>query len=213
LAAGRRGISGIILAGGSSRRMGVNKVELELGGVSVLQRVATTVSRVTDEIVIAAGHNRCLHLDVDVPVRWVPDPPGARGPLAGVVSGLGAVTSDVAIVVAADMPFLNERLLSYVADCLEGCDAAMPVIRGREQPTHAAYSRGCFSTAQSLQRLGAHSMHELLARLCARYIPESSCLELDPEGLSCFNMNTRDDLAFARQAIQTTPVLPMAHAI
>jgi hypothetical protein len=40
-------------------------------------------------------------------------------------------------------------------------------------------------------------MHDLLSRLRVKYIPEAHCLDLDPDGLSSFNMNTADDYRFA----------------
>lgn len=197
----RRAVTGIILAGGSSRRMGQNKAELDLGGVPVLQRVASTVSRVSDEVIIAAGRNLRQQLPADVSARWVGDPPGGAGPLAGLVAGLAAARHDAAIVVAADMPFLNEDLLAYLLEALEGHDVVVPVIGGREQPLHAAYSRNALTTAQSLLQSGVVSMKEVLGQLQVRYVPEDICLGLDPAGLSCFNMNTPTDLAFAREKL------------
>ena len=41
-------------------------------------------------------------------------------------------------------------------------------------------------------------MRDLLPRLRVKYLGEQRCAELDPEGLSCFNMNTTDDLRLAR---------------
>jgi molybdopterin-guanine dinucleotide biosynthesis protein A len=188
--------TGIVLAGGSSRRMGQDKSVIELGGRTLLQRAAESVSSVCNELVIAAADRPVQHLPNLSPI-WVPDAPGATGPLAGLAAGLSAASYPVAVVVACDMPFLNDRLLWHLLNSLADCDAVVPMAEGRAQPLHAAYSRDCLPTVRALLRLGAKSMHDLLSRLRVKYITESRCLELDPDGLSSFNMNTIDDFRFA----------------
>jgi molybdopterin-guanine dinucleotide biosynthesis protein A len=81
---------------------------------------------------------------------------------------------------------------------VEDCDAAVPLAGGGSQPLHAVYSVRCLPTIEALLRLGARSMGELLPRLRVKYLSESSCRELDPAGLSWFNMNTVDDFRLAR---------------
>jgi molybdopterin-guanine dinucleotide biosynthesis protein A len=189
--------TGIILAGGSSRRMGQDKALLELGGRTLLYATVETVSRTCDEVIIAGGSQPVEGLP-ELSFRWVRDPPGAEGPLAGLAAGLAAASYSASIVVACDMPFLNERLLKYIVRILGDCDAAVPRAGGSSQPLHAAYSRECLLTVQALVRSGATSMSDLLSRLRVRYIPERRCLKLDPDGLSWFNMNTTDDFRNAR---------------
>lgn len=187
--------TGIVLAGGSSRRMGENKAMLELGGRTSLQLAAESVSKVCDELVIASSDRHVERL-LDLSPVWVPDPPGAAGPLAGLAAGLSVASHPIVVVVACDMPFLNEALLRHLLSSAVDCDAVVP-LAGIPQALHAAYSRDCLSTVQTLLRLGARSMRDLLSRLRVRYIAETRCLELDPDGLSWFNMNTRDDYRFA----------------
>jgi molybdopterin-guanine dinucleotide biosynthesis protein A len=172
--------------------MGRDKVELELGGRTLLEHAATTVSGVCAELVVAAGTRRQLHLPGLAPT-WVPDAPGTTGPLAGLAAGLSVASYPVAVVVACDMPFLNDRLLRHLLSSVDDCDAAVPLSGGRAQPLHAAYSRDCLPTVQALLRLGARSMSDLLSRLRVRYVAERRCLELDPGGLSALNLNTADD--------------------
>lgn len=187
--------TGIVLAGGSSRRMGTDKAMLELGGRTSLQRAAESVSEVCKELVIAAADRPVQHLPNLSPV-WVPDAPGAAGPLAGLAAGLAVASYPVTIVVACDMPFLSDRLLRHLLSSAVDCDAVVP-IAGIPQPLHAAYSRDCLPTARAILRLGGRSMRDLLSRLRVKYVAESRCLELDPDGLSAFNMNTTDDYRFA----------------
>lgn len=188
--------TGIILAGGSSRRMGQDKAMLKLGEATSIQHAAAALTTICCELVVAAG-NRETQYPAGHDVIRVTDPPGAVGPLAGLAAGLAVASHPVAVVVACDMPFVSPRLLRHLLESASDCDAVVPLADGRAQPLHAAYSRGCLPTIRTLLRLGAQSMHDLLPRLSVKYIGESRCLELDPEGLSTFNMNTVDDFRLA----------------
>jgi len=192
----RRQVTGIVLAGGRSIRMGKDKASLELSEQTLLSRVVQTVSLVCPEVIIAGGE-QSLADGFGPDVRWVSDQPGSVGPLAGVTAGLQAARHDACLVVACDMPFLTPALLSHLVDRLETFDAVVPISRGVSQYLHAAYSRSAAPTAQALLRLKARSVHELVVRLRVLHLSEKHCARFDPTGLSCFNMNTPADLALA----------------
>lgn len=187
-----REATGIILAGGSSRRMGRDKATLQLGGATALERVADAVSRVCSQVVIVSGRHSPQPA-VGSKTEWVNDPPGMSGPLAGLASGLAAASHESTLVVACDMPFLSERLLDHLLTLVEDCEAAVPVIGGTPQHLHAAYARSSLQSVGSLLRLGARSMRDLMPCLRVRYLDEERCRRLDPAGLSWFNMNTPAD--------------------
>ena len=189
----RHQATGIVLAGGRSVRMGKDKASIRLSEETLLSRVVQTVSLVCPEVIIAGGNQRIAE-GLGTDVRWVADPPGSVGPLAGVSAGLQAARHDACLVVACDMPFLNPALLSHLIDRLEAFGAVVPVSKGVDQVLHAAYSRSAAGTAQTLLRLGAPSVHELVARLQVLYLSEEHCSRFDPAGLSYFNMNTPADL-------------------
>jgi molybdopterin-guanine dinucleotide biosynthesis protein A len=175
--------------------MGRDKATLQLGDGTSLQHAVAALGTISSELIIAAGNRPVQNLDYDA--LWVPDPPGAVGPLAGLAAGLSAASHPVSIVVACDMPFLSPRLLRYLLNSADDCDAVVPMARGRAQPLHAVYSRNCLPTIRSLLRTGAPSMRDLLSRLRVKVVGESRCRELDPEDLSAFNMNTVDDFRIA----------------
>ena len=194
----RRQATGIVLAGGRSTRMGKDKASLQMAEQTLLSRVVQTVSLVCPEVIIAGGE-QSLADGFDSDVRWVSDPPGSIGPLAGVTAGLRAARHDACLIVACDMPFLNPTLLGHLVDRLETFDAVVPISQGVGQYLHAAYARSAATTAQALLRLEARSVHELLVRLQVLYLSEEHCSRFDPAALSCFNMNTLADLDLARK--------------
>jgi len=180
-------VSGIVLAGGAGRRMGADKALLRLGDHTLIEIVVGTLLGVTDDVVVASGASPRSGWPT-LPVPLVADRVPMAGPVAGLDAGLRAVRSEAVIVVACDMPFLNPRLLRFLAEQLGGYDAVVPVCGGRRHPLHAVYSRRCLAVVEQVLS-GRGSLHHILARVRTRAIPEHKLLEIDPGGLSCTNVN------------------------
>lgn len=196
--------TGIILAGGASRRMGCDKATIEVGGRRIIDRVIEGLRPICDEIVIA-GKEPNLPFPGIQDVTWVEDEPGMEGPLAGLGAGLNAASGQSCVLVACDMPFLSPDLLRHLlAARRDGDQAVMPLAGGSAQPLHAIYSRACLPTVSVLLSLGASSMRDLLPRLRVRYLHETRCLGVDPTGLSWFNMNDARDYRLAASLSKQT---------
>jgi molybdenum cofactor guanylyltransferase len=107
---------GLVLAGGLARRMGGgDKARIEIGGVTILDRVLACLSAQCTGIIINANGDPKRFADSGLPVI-ADDVPGFAGPLAGVLAGLdwaAAHAPDVAIVasVPGDCPFLPDDLV------------------------------------------------------------------------------------------------------
>ena len=138
-------IAGIVLAGGASRRMGHDKALIEIGGETLLVRAARhLVQAGCTELVVATGTRGRLG---DLPWTEVDDGAFAgHGPLAGLVAAfdeLTATTTDLALVLAVDLPDASPRLLGWLADelAVTGVPGLVPLdpVEGRPQPLHAAY--------------------------------------------------------------------------
>ena len=135
-------VSGLILCGGRSRRMGSDKAELDLSGRALLDRLIEQVSPVVGELKLACGErprygDRGLDLLLD-------EEPGA-GPLAAIATALEATGFERMLVVACDMPRLTSALLRElvrrsVEERLDVCWFESE--RGLE-PMCAVYSRRC----------------------------------------------------------------------
>lgn len=114
-----RRVAGIVLAAGSSMRMGANKLLLELDGEAVVRRAARTASAAgLDPIVVVTGHEHeavtaRLH---GLGVTTVNNAEHAKGTHTSVAVGIAAVQGDcaAAVVVLADMPFVTPAMLREV---------------------------------------------------------------------------------------------------
>lgn len=136
-------IDALVLAGGASRRMGRDKVILELDGERLIDRVVRRVSVLGGVIVVAAGPVRALVVAGAVVVE---DP--GHGPMGGVAAALPSITSEVVVVVAADQPHVDVALLRASITRVSAdadVDAAVPWIDGHPQVLHAAYRRSWLS--------------------------------------------------------------------
>lgn len=188
-------LSAIVLAGGASRRLGQDKAALSFGGRPLLHIVIERISAVCRQIIVAGARGRP---DGSLPVTFVEDDVPDQGPLAGLHAGLAAASADFVLVVACDMPFLNTRLLAYMASLPRDYQALVPRLGGRQHPLHAIYAHSCLPVIESLRAQGCNSMGDLLARAGVRELAEEEVRRLDPEGLSLFNLNNRADLDLAR---------------
>ena len=189
-------VSGIVLAGGSGTRLGADKALLKFGERTLLEIVVERLSRLTGDVVVACGAGtRAGWPGADA--RTVTDRVAGRGPLAGVDAGLRAIAAEAAIVVACDMPFLNAALLSHMVDCLAGHEVVVPEIDGRLHPLHGVYSKRCLPAVETMLQRGA-SMRDLLAAVDTKAMSEDELRAIDPDALSCFNLNSPADLERAR---------------
>ena len=193
-------MTSIILAGGSSTRLGRDKASEVLAGASLLQHVLQRMSSISREVllVLKPGQRR----DVSAyggKVRVVYDDPPGRGPLGGLYTGLKASADSYVWAVGCDMPFLNVGLLKYQRKVSDDFDAVVPRLNGLES-LHAVYSRTCIPQMESLlNRREVVGIHRLFPLINVRYVEKEEVLSLDPEARSFFNVNSEADLRLAQE--------------
>ena len=190
-------LSGIVLAGGASRRLGADKTTLRFGSRTLLEHAVDALSAVCTDVLVAGGERDAAAWSL-LGARLVPDESRGRGPLAGLQAGLKAAELDFALVVACDLPFLNRDLLAFMAWRPRRYQALVPRWGRRLHPLHAVYARSCLPVVESLLARPSASMRELLARLEIETLAETAIQRFDPEGLSFFNINSPDDFERAQ---------------
>ena len=188
-------ISGIVLAGGMSRRLGRNKAVEHVGRMPLLSRVIDRLSQVTDQtVVVVADAEQASELPIPHSATIAPDVYPGAGSLGGIFTGLSAAAEEWGIVVACDMPFLNLDLLRHMLSLRDGYDAVVPVIDGRPEPTHAAYSTACLPHIERRLQANDLKIARFFDQVRVNYLSQSEVEERDPERLSFFNVNTQEDL-------------------
>ncbi|MCS7261227.1 MAG: molybdenum cofactor guanylyltransferase [Anaerolineae bacterium] len=186
-------VSVAVLAGGQSRRMGRDKAFLSVGGKPVIQRVFERVAPLSDDLILVTNTPDKYAAYTDY--RIVGDVHPGKGSLGGVYSALIAARHPHCLIVACDMPFLNTRLLKYLARLARfwDYDVVVPVISGRWETMHAVYSKRCLDPIEECLRRGKLRVCDFFekVRLC---VVEPDRLErFDPFLRSFLNMNTPEE--------------------
>jgi molybdopterin-guanine dinucleotide biosynthesis protein A len=193
-------ISSIILAGGKSIRLGNDKVIERLGNKTLLEKVISRIDSFSQEIVIVTAEKRDFsQLSSNIKIKTISDIFPGRGSLGGIYTGLVRSESFYNLVIGADMPFLNQKLLTYMIGVADGYDYVIPRIGQFYEPLHAIYSKNCISPIEALINQNRRVIVELFDYVKVRYVEAEEINRFDPEHLSFFNINTKKDLELARK--------------
>jgi molybdopterin-guanine dinucleotide biosynthesis protein A len=193
--------TGVILAGGQSRRMGQSKAGLAIGGELLVRRVARLLLLAIPEVVVV-GPPELSQLAPELAV--LPDLHPGIGPLAGIETGLTSVTTELIFVVACDMPFINPELVKAMLRCSQDepqADVVSLVSRVSSQGAevdqmehlHAVYRRSCLPAVTRSIAAGSYAVYQLFTQLRVYRFSQSLASQLDPSGLSTLNANSPED--------------------
>jgi molybdenum cofactor guanylyltransferase len=106
-------ITGIILAGGKSTRMGKNKSLLPLIGKTVIEGVVELMQSIFDYVIIITNTPEEYSF-IDIPMYR--DIYEYKGPLAGIHSGLSHSDTDNNFIISCDIPLMNKTMIKYIID-------------------------------------------------------------------------------------------------
>lgn len=191
-------ITALILAGGTSSRMGRDKAFLEIEGEPLIARVHKTLRPLFTEVLTAAGLPDPKR--GPFPGHVVHDETPGLGPLGGLVSGLKAAKTPWVFMVACDMPNLDPRVIERVVSergafkSNEGVLAVVPESEGGLESCHALYARAALPVIEQAMAAGERAPHRLFKKLNARIVPKAEISALDPTFRSLSNLNTPNDL-------------------
>jgi len=203
---GHSDITVIVLAGGHSSRLGTDKALLRLDGTrTLLETVVMRMKHLGPEVIVVSK----VAIEI-VGARNVTDAIPDGGPLGGLCSGLQAARFSHCLVVACDMPFLNLRLLSYMAERPRNYDALVPRLGVGTRapgihPLHAIYTKRCLPAIETVLASGSRVIRDFYPKVNTVYIDGNDINGIDRECLSFFNINTPQDLAQAQTLLVDNP--------
>jgi len=152
----------VVLAGGTGQRMGgADKAEVVIAGRRLIDRVLLAAPG-AGQFVVVGPVRRTVH-----PVRWCREDPPGGGPVPAVAAALTLVDAPYVIVLAVDLPMVDEAVVAELLVAATGRDGAIGVdSAGREQPILAAYDTSVLRAAvNALDPLAGASMRSLIAGL------------------------------------------------
>lgn len=192
--------SGIILAGGSSRRMGKDKALLPYPGKpgdppeTFLEHLVGVLASCCSDVVVAVRDEAQASLYANSGAQIILDSMPGGGPLVGLYSALQAICMPYAILVAVDMPFVTPQLLAYMLLHYQENSALVPVVNGYPQLTLAIYPRSMLPLIEERIRQGRRDLRCLLEDAGVRYIEGEQLRAADPALRSFLGVNTPEEL-------------------
>ena len=159
--------TGIILAGGRSRRMGQNKALLEIEGISIIERTFRSMNDLFSSVILVTNTPDQYSF---LPCPSVPDIYPNAGSIAGLHAGLCASSTDRIFVVPCDMPFLNLSLIKDFCSKDDSSDALVPISSKGIEPLHACYRSSCIDVLESALNNGEKQLLAFLRKVRTRYI-------------------------------------------
>jgi len=194
-------VSGIILAGGRSSRLGQDKALLKIDGQPLVARTVDRLSCLSDDLLVVTNAPKRFER-LALRVRLIQDEQPGRGALMGIYTGLGAARYGHALALACDMPFLSEPLLRYMVSLVEGYDVVVPCLDGLLEPLHAIYSQDCRPAMARLLEQGRHQIVAFFGDVRVRKVLAAEIDRFDPLHLSFLNINTPADWERAQALLE-----------
>ena len=192
-------LTAFILAGGKSHRMGEDKAFLELGGRSLLDRAMDLAGSVTPTVRIVAPQEKFLTI-----ARTIEDIYPGHGPLAGIHSALACTSTELNLVLAVDLPFIQPEFLSYLVAQATQVTALVTVPEAANgfQPLCSIYRRDFREPAEKALKKNKNKIDALFDAVETRVITEPEMTRMGFSSRMFHNLNTPEEFQKAEQALQ-----------
>ena len=174
-------LSGFVLAGGKSSRMGRDKALLKWREGTLLDHMVDLLRTVANPVTVVGRDS-------------LPDRVPGLGPLSGIATGLEASFTDVNLFVAVDLPFLTHDFLKYLRSRIEGSSrpliickigSAFPLCVGVWRPMLPEIKRRLTSRERSIRALVEGGGSEIIS--------EAELMDLGFNTSIFRNINTEED--------------------
>ncbi len=177
-------ISGIILSGGKSSRMGLNKSLLKIGDETIIGRITNLIKPLFKEIMIISNSPKDYKF-LNVPLyqdiyKW-------KGPLAGIHSGLVHSSTEINFIISCDVPLMTKEMIEYIVDFKSNKPIKFCEAGGYRQPLAGIYNKSIIQKIEQVignDEAGDKSLYFFVNKTDAEII--------NPEGLTFYN----DDIFF-----------------
>lgn len=191
-----KGVTGVILAGGSSSRMGSNKALLEVDGVPLITRAYRTLASLFHEVIIVTNTPQDYEF---IPCRKVADIYPEIGSIAGLHSALTHSVTGLTFVTACDMPFVDQHIIRHLCDLhREEFDAVIPVSAGGQEPLHALYTSQSRDIFESAIKNGERKIVDILPRMKLRLVTVEELTVVGDSRTAFLNVNTPEQYGTIR---------------
>lgn len=189
-------MTGIVLAGGRSSRMGRDKSVLPWHNSNLVQTVIRKVGQVCEDIVLVSNQPR----NVSHRVRVVGDIVPGMGPLGGIHAGLTHAKHPLAFVTACDMPYIVPEAISFLSQQAgEEWDVVIPANGDQFEPMFAVYRKTCIPAIEAMLKDNRRQIIGFFSLIRLKKIDVSCLRQFDKELTMFTNINTAEEYERAMQ--------------
>ncbi len=181
-------VTGIILAGGQSRRMGRDKATLEIGEISLFDNIADVFSNLFTRNLIAGDRPDLARPELPA---FADEFPGSA--LGGLYSGLKHACTPYIFVTACDMPFIDPTMIRSLLEKRHEYDVVLPQTPSGMEPLFACYSKNCLKIMQQQLECGNFRILDIYPQLRVRIVADNELPDNWQKSLT--NINTPQDYA------------------
>lgn len=188
-------VTGYILAGGKSSRMGTDKGLLMLNGKAIVQHVIDQIQPTVDKVIIVSDNPHYQKFGLDMIGDLIKD----IGPAGGIYSALSHTNSNQIFAVSCDMPFINSAAVRFMIEAAKKSQITLPQHKNKIEPLFGVYSKQCLLQWEKMIRQGTIKLQSLVSQF--------ELLKVNVEKNELFNnlffsnINTKIDFENAIQEI------------
>jgi molybdopterin-guanine dinucleotide biosynthesis protein A len=184
-----KSITGIVLAGGRSSRMGSDKSLMKLKDKALIEYAIDALKPLCSKVVISSNNFIYEFTGCEVWPDELPD----RAPMIGIYSCLKRSKTDVNIILSCDMPLMSTEMLEYLLENSLNFDITVPV-HGNQfiEPLCGIYKKSSIEILKECIGNGNFSLNQCIQSGTSRLVPVGPKLPFySPELFS--NINYRED--------------------
>ncbi len=184
----KTGLTGIILCGGNSERMGMNKANLKFGQLTVIEMVIHNLKPLCDDLIISTNNQDLDYLGL----KKTEDKLRGIGPIAGVLSGLSESVSEHNLLVSCDTPFIPTGLFNILLRESKDYDIVLPSYHGHVQSLTGYFNKSILPFIYSEVKKGNTKPVRIFESLHLKILEIGGDMEFYTDHLF-LNINTPED--------------------
>lgn len=182
-------VTGILLVGGRSSRMGRDKAFLPFRGAPIFETVLNVLKRHLEMVILVgdrperfAGYGLTVLPDIY---------PGSA--LGGLYTGLHAAVTPYIFAAPCDLPFASPEVLAYLLSLRSGYDAIVPMTGEHPEPLFALYSKTCLEPIRKLLEARNCRVYDFFPHIRIRRVEESELALIANSDKIFQNVNTAEE--------------------
>ena len=189
-------LSVAILSGGKSRRFGTDKTLTMLRGKPLYTYPLSFAQKISDDVMFIS-RDKDKYKPFENDVRYLEDDYENQSALAGVLTALDRAKHDKILIIAADMPFVNNAIVDILMNSLDRFDIATPIINDKLMPLISIYNKNVYEIFFNFYNNGIYRLNDIFNELnyCAVY--ESIFNNASVTNEQFININRNEDMQVA----------------